>query len=109
MGGTETTGVPVRRSLLDARRAPPGVAAGAQISRSGGGGRGGDSMRYVGARGEGTSDHQRRDDGWDGGKGDNQVGEGGRAIPTSVLIQGHHRGGGLASSGPDPERGIVLL
>ena len=37
MGGTETTRAPVGRTLPDARQAPPGVDAGASVSRSSGG------------------------------------------------------------------------
>ena len=47
MGGAENTGAPFGRPLLDARQAPPGVAAGASGDRSGVGS--GCRGRYVGA------------------------------------------------------------
>ena len=56
MGVAETMGEPVRRPLLDAHRAPLGVTAGSQSSRSGGRGGDGGRRRDVGARGEGVND-----------------------------------------------------
>ena len=58
MRGTETTGAPVRRPLPDVRRAPPGVAAGAQRGRSGSGGGDGGSTRDVRARGARINDNR---------------------------------------------------
>ena len=108
VGGKETTGAPVGRPLLDARQSPLGVAAGEQIGRSGNGGGDGGSRRDIGARRAGMSDHRRGDDRWEGGKVDDQVGEGGGSSPISVPRWGHPRGGSLAVSGNDPERGRGL-
>ena len=53
MGGKETTGKPVERPLLDARRAPPQVIERPKSNRSDGGVGGGevDGGRDVGDRG----------------------------------------------------------
>ena len=54
MGGADTTGELVGRPLLDARRAPPGVAT-IKLGKGSSGGSGGRG-RYAGSRGEGERD-----------------------------------------------------
>ena len=87
MGSKYTTGTTIGRPLPDACRAPPGVATRSPSGRSGEGegegGRSGWINVGVGVRGEGEQS-LGRDSGRSGGKGANQVGEGGGAISTSI-------------------------
>ena len=61
----------------------------------------------VGVRGEGYR-NQGRDSGWRGGKGADQVVEGGGSISTSVPRRDHRRGDGLAGGGINQEMGRGL-
>ena len=61
VGGTETTGAPLGRPLLDVLQAPPGVDAGAQSGRNCNGGGDGGRRRDIGDIGAGTSNHRGGD------------------------------------------------
>ena len=99
MGDAETTGAPVERPFLDARQAPLGVAVGAQIRRSGGGGRGGGRGRDVG-----DIVKEEKYKGSYGGQGrgtvSDQVGGGGGVSASGFPRWIPCGGSGLAGGGP---------
>ena len=97
MVGAETTGTQVRRSLPDARRGYPGVAAVALTGRSG------RSVETDSSRGEGERG-QRRGRGREGA-GAVQVSEFGGVGADRLLGRIPHRGGNLAGCGPNTKRG----
>ena len=99
MGGANTTGEAFGRSLLDARQAPPGVAAGALGDRSGGGS--GVRGIYVGSRWEVERD-RGKERGQGGGTGAIKMGYGGRVGTYGVPGQIPGGGGDLSGGAPDP-------
>ena len=102
MGGAETTGTLVKRPLLDARRAPPGVAT-RTAGEGSGGGSGGVGI-YVGSRGY-VERYRGQERGQGGGEVAEKMGDGGGSDTYIIQRRRTRVGGDLEGGGTDIKRG----